>query len=325
MHDIYFYRFVDVASLRHLVWQAMKALGVWVVRDRNRFDRALGVFLSSMGVPHTMDIFFVFHTKLNPKVNVLQWGHRQENLAQYFQGWWGQFARTGNPNGGPLVRRDGEPYELPYWPSFAGQKSHGDVMRIRDPPIAMSVGQHDVEEAVQGRCDFWMKHPEGLRAKFKDWQHRGTPTDLGYRCCCDLESQPPVCTRVGERPGDVIGNSRITVRPNWLGYCPVLDLNTTRGSVQTHHDPLGCVVENTSSIERCCCLEAAQVPFEMRQDRSLICQRFPGSDLSWRYTCPKVCVADDEHFNQTGRVFERCFFGVTKRRLQSRHHALGCE
>ncbi|XP_074023811.1 LOW QUALITY PROTEIN: acetylcholinesterase, partial [Numenius arquata] len=91
-----------------------------------------------MGVPHGYEIEFVFGQPLNPKLNYTE---EEEKLSRRIMRYWGNFARTGDPN---------EPWERERrWPPYtaSGQR----YARLNAHPLAVAQGLRAQP------CAFWTR------------------------------------------------------------------------------------------------------------------------------------------------------------------------
>jgi len=293
--ELYTYRFIYAAGFGSLAKQAFEVLGSLMANADNGFDKAYGLLLESMGVPHTFDLFFIFRLPSNPNHAYVNFdSERSKRISDVFMAYWGQFINTLKPWNDRMatIRKH---YPPPEWKPFNSSDPMNSVLRIQDPP-SMTPVSGDIEEETDRRCSWWAKHPTALRAREKPWQLQQRVETLGMRCCCDTSQDPPVCVRVTKSDSPEIqkvGNDwRIPVKADWLGFCPKLDLG--KGLTDTVHDPLGCVVQDVRDVLTCCCLSPEQVPDAFQQDPSNpkpVCQHFTTADL-WFGKCPKVCDWD---------------------------------
>mmetsp|Transcript_12565 Transcript_12565/g.24567 ORF Transcript_12565/g.24567 Transcript_12565/m.24567 type:complete len:760 (-) Transcript_12565:67-2346(-) len=296
--DIYFYRFVQGISLGRLLEQGVEFLSKLISNAKNRYDLLVGLVLGALGVPHTLDLFFVFNTNENKEGRFLKFGETEKLVAKVFQSYWGQFAHTGSPNG-PLTVSF-----LPEWKPFGNKEL---VMRLRGSPTMEPV-RNDVEADIERRCSWWASNPSALRARSKPWQLAPSSVNLGLRCCCDHDHEPSRCIRAtSTKVEELTHKAGSTGRTNWLGLCPRVDFGL--GKVQTHHDPLGCTLKPPeTSFGRCCCVNRKKLPWfapggavHVTAKPDYLCNLISNEqELKGRTFCPEVCVvppnttADDE-------------------------------
>lgn len=284
---------------------------------KNRYDLLVGLVLGSMGVPHALDLFFVFNTNENKEGRFLKFGKTELQLADVFQDYWGKFAHTGSPNGFTANGRLVASPKLPEWKPFGEE---GLVMRLQGSPTMEAV-EKDVEEDIERRCSWWASNPSSLRARSKPWQLAPTSVNLGLRCCCDSNNQ---CVRVRSKESAKATQSAwyeadMVVKANWRGHCPSIDFG--QGAVQTHHDPMGCVLDMPETPRgRCCCVESRVLPWfkatveaDAADAEKLVCKRISDTgDLNWRKRCDKICV-------DPPNPYEPCF------QVQSHHEPDACD
>lgn len=181
---VYYYRLTQEqkALTKWKAWSHL--LGGFLFGKKHRITSVIGVAMAYWGVPHGMELFHIFDVKTHKEdksVSSMKW---EKRLSKYFMGYWGQFARAGDPNGAKgSVGLHNETLEFPTWPLYQDTNADETVLRMRDPPVAHSA-KDDVEVDLQHRCGWWRKHPTAFRRAEKPWQlplYKG----LGKRCCCD--------------------------------------------------------------------------------------------------------------------------------------------
>jgi para-nitrobenzyl esterase len=103
------------------------------------------------GAAHSMELPFIFDSFDRMPSNVF---YNDKNVApaqkleKVMQGYWVNFAKTGNPNGGGL----------PDWPAFAPDAR---MVKIFDDDVRTE------KSGIGDRCEFWEKHPMNERPSFK--------------------------------------------------------------------------------------------------------------------------------------------------------------
>jgi para-nitrobenzyl esterase len=87
-----------------------------------------------LGVFHSSEYPYVFGTT---RVLDRDWGADDDRITALMQGWWANFAKTGNPNG------KGDNQGLPHWPRFepseAGQSTEPTVLEITAEPAPIDI------------------------------------------------------------------------------------------------------------------------------------------------------------------------------------------
>ena len=250
--DIYYYRFVHAISNSQFLLQAWAVAQGFLSGSSLTVDRAFGLMMSALGVPHGFDLFFVFDSKDNPADESLQFGEYEARVSEHFIAYWGQHAWEGSPDGAyaPVGHNNAEVL-VPAWPAWT--EENRTIMRLEYEPSTLPV-QNDMEADVERRCSWFRKNKESLRARSKPWQTETLSVgNLGLRCCCDTSQDPPICQRV--RIDEVKTD----------GHCPWADFG--RGLFQTHHDSLGCVSAD-HDVLRCCCLDPVEVPDAFQMDNA---------------------------------------------------------
>ncbi len=104
-----------------------------------------------IGAAHCMEVPFIFNTMDRLPMNLLFKEKHIEDaraLQEIIQGYWINFAKTGDPNGP----------DLPHWPVFEPDSQKVQVLdtHTRTEPAT------DIAE----RCEFWEDHPERPQATF---------------------------------------------------------------------------------------------------------------------------------------------------------------
>lgn len=264
-------------------------LGLGKNPDRNA-EMLMFMLFSSIGVPHTYDLYFLFNTRNNPENEVVSFQEPDIRVAMAMQTFWSNFVWRLDPNS-----QEGDEYQLPEWPPFKVAKSgfNTNVTRIRDPPTTRAPTS-DIEVSTWVRCSWYRRHVNVLRARSQPWQTIENVRQLGHRCCCNMDIQPVQCMRLEDL--------------NWRGRCPMVDLGSSR--FQTHHAPLGCVADNPDVVLRCCCVRSKETG---RQS----CQRLANSKLKRGAVCPRICVDEQDDFTS-------CHTPGSKTR-QSHHVPYGCD
>jgi len=298
--DIYYYRFVHELSNSQFLLQAWAVARGFVSGASLSVDRAFGLAMSAMGVPHGFDLFFVFDSKDNPLDESLQFSDYEARVSEFFIAYWGQHAWEGSPEGSfAPVGPNREDMPTPAWPAWT--EDNHTIMRLGYEPSTRPIA-NDIEADVERRCSWFRDHKDSLRARSKPWQTAQLSVgNLGLRCCCDTSQDPPICNRV--RVDELKTD----------GHCPSVDYG--RGVVQTHHDSLGCVSADHDAL-RCCCLNHVEVPDAFQTDIANpqpICQHLVDGELNWRGHCPEICSWDtDGELDDNGdrvqreRKFEPC-------------------
>ena len=163
-----------------------------------------------------MTDYYVFDVKSrkNDRRHIFMYHGRR--ISQYFMGYWGRFAHTGNPNGarGALSRSNLTEVSFPEWPRYRESQHNATLLRMRNPPVA-GVAADDIEGTVSRRCGWW-RDTQANRGMEKPWQVKRF-NELGLRCCCDGQGH---CARSKDRS------------------CPTLDFG--EGEVNTVQDEFGC-------------------------------------------------------------------------------------
>jgi len=243
------------------------------------------------GVAHGLDLSYVFRLDLNADAEV-PFGETERNLAEYFSVYWGQFAKTLNPNGGLVPVGPNLLAVPPAWPRYQPNRPFETVMRLADPPVTNSSG-NDIEAEVERRCSWWASQT-GSRSD-KHWQMTNATLDLGSRCCCDFDHKSSNCKRIAAK------KDARREKSNWRGHCPQMDLG--HGIVQSHHSPIGCLSPRVDAHLKCCCVQSL---FGQR-----LCHRMLNFQLASKSRCPKVCLPKGG-LNST-LPFARCRRGIQSR------------
>ncbi len=119
--EVFYYRFTQSQDwLTRLKASNYFARGFLLGR-RHRDTSTWGYGLLLLGgVPHSLDLYYIFDVKShkNDRRHIFMYHGRR--ISQYFMGYWGRFAHTGNPNGarGALSRSNLTEVSFPEWPRY---------------------------------------------------------------------------------------------------------------------------------------------------------------------------------------------------------------